>query len=363
MINTIPEHDLNVGELLKHIKSYNMEQAGFNDKYIKIEDLEKAVKLGLRKKPARLFLWDYGKYRKRKEVDFSRKLKALKSNVVKEVIDILIRNAEGVRAGLVGGSVRDIILQRDITDIDVIVEGDGIGFANFISKKLKAGVKILSRYGTASISLDKNIRVDFATSRVDEYFRIGGEPEIRFVSIEEDLARRDFSVNAVAWDFKTKEIIDPFCGVYAIEKRFLHILSPVSFYEDPTRILRGIRLVTRLGFSFSEETLIKMREALLMNVFKMVEGHRILAELKLFLEEENLYEILRFASRYNIIQSIFKNIPEKNLSDNYLKMVVESISSVKEKKWLVLVKYLTDGMEKKRREDTLKWLNAKVKFL
>ena len=162
----------------------------------------------------------------------------------------LIAQKNDVRAYLVGGPVRDILSGERAFDLDIAIEGNTSKFINEISAKFKAEVVSHKRFGTFVLTLPDSSHIDFATARSETYAKPGVLPEVEFCSIENDLSRRDFSINAIAFSLNPAnfgEIIDPFNGVFSVRKKILQVLHNLSFQDDPTRIFRLARFASR-GF-------------------------------------------------------------------------------------------------------------------
>ena len=153
----------------------------------------------------------------------------------------------GVRAFLVGGTVRDLILDRAVTDLDVSVECHPreLMASGHINTDM---VKKISPFGTAKMTLSDNL-IDVAMARAESYPRPGALPEVTEARIEEDLARRDFTINALASSITPStwgEILDLHGGLEDIDSRCLRVLHDESFSDDPTRVFRAARYLTRL---------------------------------------------------------------------------------------------------------------------
>jgi tRNA nucleotidyltransferase (CCA-adding enzyme) len=163
---------------------------------------------------------------------------------------------EAVRAAaespvyLVGGAVRDILLGRGRTDVDLVVEGDAMALA----ARLGAEPTAHERFGTAKVRLDGHA-VDVASARRETYPRPGALPVVERASLEEDLRRRDFTINAMALPLQSPmELIDPHGGEADLAGGLLRVLHPGSFVDDPTRALRAARYAARFGFTPEPET-------------------------------------------------------------------------------------------------------------
>lgn len=163
---------------------------------------------------------------------------------------------------LVGGHIRDKLLRRKSNDIDIVMESDALAFAKQFAAKYNFPTPVFyGRFGTAMIEVS-GIKIEFATARKESYPENSRNPYVQNATIEEDCARRDFTINAIAQNLSTGEIIDFFNGREDIKKKIIR--TPVSpdktFYDDPLRILRGIRFATRLRFEIEKETLEGMKK-------------------------------------------------------------------------------------------------------
>lgn len=151
---------------------------------------------------------------------------------------------------VVGGAVRDLLLGRGRADLDLVVEGDAFALA----ARLGAEPVEHERFGTAKVELGEH-EVDIAAARRETYPEPGALPEVAPAALDEDLRRRDFSVNAMAIPLTGEpRLIDPYDGRADLEARLLRVLHPGSFGDDPTRALRAARYAARLGFGLEPET-------------------------------------------------------------------------------------------------------------
>jgi poly(A) polymerase len=168
----------------------------------------------------------------------------------------------GVRAWAVGGYVRDTLLEREHPDLDVLVE-DGRalevaeGFAALARARRPA---LFPRFGTAQVTWGDRL-VEFVSARAESYAPDSRKPFVRPASVEEDLLRRDFTVNAMLMDFEGR-IHDPLGGRGDLERRLLRTPRPaeVTFSDDPLRMLRAIRFASQLGFELAPDLLPTMRQ-------------------------------------------------------------------------------------------------------
>jgi tRNA nucleotidyltransferase (CCA-adding enzyme) len=159
---------------------------------------------------------------------------------------------------LVGGAVRDLLLDRGRSaNLDLVVEGD----ASELAARLGGEVREHERFGTATVCLG-SLEIDVAAARTETYAHPGALPDITpAASIEADLARRDFTVNAIAVPLADPRPVDPLGGLADLEAGLLRILHERSFADDPTRALRAARYASRLGFALEQDTEALLRAA------------------------------------------------------------------------------------------------------
>ncbi|HEY6101276.1 MAG TPA: hypothetical protein VIW03_17700 [Anaeromyxobacter sp.] len=216
--------------------------------------------------------------------------------------------AEGVRIALVGGVVRDRLRGAPAGhDVDVAVEGDAARLAKRVAREVggRARVRIHGKFGTATVEGGSGWRLDLARARSETYRRPGALPDVRPATLEEDLARRDFAINAIAWEpadvgSRRGRLIDPFGGARDVEKRLLRVLHPQSFEDDPTRILRAVRYANRLGFRLERGTRRLLASALASKALATVSGNRVRRELELWFSEPGWAGALRTAAALGV---------------------------------------------------------------
>lgn len=161
-----------------------------------------------------------------------------------------VRQVAGEPVFLVGGAVRDLLIGRKRADVDLVVVGDAAALATSLGG---AGTEH-ERFGTVKVEVDGH-ELDIATARSETYPRPGALPVVAPAqSIEEDLDRRDFTINAIAIPLDRSELIDPRGGREDIERGLLRVLHPRSFEDDPTRAIRAARYASRYGFTLEPET-------------------------------------------------------------------------------------------------------------
>ena len=167
----------------------------------------------------------------------------------------------GLECYLIGGYVRDLLLQRPSKDIDVVVVGSGIDMAKAVAHKLgkNTHVSIFKTYGTAQVK-NRQYELEFVGARRESYQQESRNPIVEDGTLEEDQNRRDFTINALAICLNKArfgELIDPFGGISDLEQKILRTpLNPdITFSDDPLRMLRAIRFATQLEFRIADDTL------------------------------------------------------------------------------------------------------------
>ena len=189
---------------------------------------------------------------------------------------------------LVGGTVRDILLGEPNFDVDVVVEGDAIAVARALAAALGGRVRAHPQFGTAVVLYGDDDRLDVVTARSETYEAPAALPTVEAGSIEEDLHRRDFTINAMAVALTGEDVgalVDPFDGRRDLEAGRIRVLHARSFIDDPTRILRAIRYEDRYGFRMDAETEALARSCIESGHVGDLSGARLREELVALLEE------------------------------------------------------------------------------
>jgi len=234
----------------------------------------------------------------------NRRLTEADHGVAEALVGLAVRRGEQVY--LVGGSVRDLLLGRAHVDLDIAVEGGAIALAGELAEARQGRVTAHQAFGTASVEVASS-RVDLAQTRAEAYSRPGALPAVRPASIDEDLHRRDFTVNAMALRLtppSAGQLLDPHGGRRDVERRLIRVLHDASFRDDATRMLRAVRYEVRLGFRLEEET-----ERLLardLSCLDTISGARLRAELVSIFFEERTREMLARCEELGIVGALHR---------------------------------------------------------
>ncbi|MNJ84579.1 Multifunctional CCA protein [compost metagenome] len=216
--------------------------------------------------------------------NFAHKLKHPVFKVVSQII-----SEKGLEAYVIGGFVRDLLLERPSKDIDIVVVGNGMELAQAAGEKLRVKkVNLFKNFGTAQFNY-KDLDVEFVGARKESYQRDSRKPIVEDGTLSDDQKRRDFTINALALDLRAEtfgNLIDPFNGLADLEKGILRTpLDPDTTYsDDPLRMMRAIRFATQLDFQIE----LKSLQSILENSSRLeiISKERIMDELnKIILAE------------------------------------------------------------------------------
>ncbi len=241
----------------------------------------------------------------------------------------IARIGEGSNYGVyvVGGFVRDLLLGIRNLDIDIVVEGDGIGFAAELATELQGRVKSHVKFGTSVIILKDGFRVDVATARMEYYKHPAALPTVEKSSIKADLFRRDFTVNCLAVQLTGEDafaLIDHFNGERDLKDRMIRVLHNLSFIEDPSRIFRAIRFEQRNQFGIGKQTEAFMKTAVKKRLVDQLSGSRLLNEIILIMKENQPVPCLRRMREFSLLQFISPNL----LGDTHALEVLDRVEGV-----------------------------------
>jgi tRNA nucleotidyltransferase (CCA-adding enzyme) len=205
---------------------------------------------------------------------------------------------------LVGGCVRDLALGRELLDVDIVAEGEVQSLAASAASALGGRWVAHRDFGTVTLEA-KGVRVDLAMARAEAYARPGALPRVRPAAIGEDLARRDFTINALALALCGRErgrLLDPFGGWRDLRRGLVRVLHQRSFIDDASRILRAVRYAARLGFHLEPETLALLERDV--SYLDTISGARIRQELLRLLAEERPETVLLRCQALGVLAAI-----------------------------------------------------------
>ncbi|MFA6989140.1 MAG: hypothetical protein WC197_03625 [Candidatus Gastranaerophilaceae bacterium] len=292
---------------------------------------------------------------------------------VQKILTLCSSAAEklGINIFLVGGIVRDILLDKSGFDIDITVEGNAVNFAKFLSREFPETCSIKSvhdDFKTAKVifKLKKNdIEIDFASTRTEYYKAPAALPTLKKagVSLKEDIERRDFTVNTLAVSLNRSNfgtLIDYVGGYSDLQNKSLKILHSQSFIDDPTRIIRGLKFRVRFDFEMEQETKNLQEECIKKGIFDMLCGERVKSELKqtLNLNSPKAFDWLIKESIYRLLNPAIKTkeLPE---SLKITEIIEKNISELKNKEfiWLIYLCLLLGALELGEISRTISKLN------
>ena len=257
----------------------------------------------------------------------------------------------GLPIYMVGGSVRDLALGLPINDFDLTVEGDAIALARALATKHGGGVTAHVKFGTAKWFLPKNLvsdvephgTLDLITARSEIYKYPAALPTVQFGTIEDDLRRRDFTLNAMAIRLDGGhfgELRDNLNGMEDLEKSLIRVLHSRSFLDDPTRMYRAVRYEVRYGFRIAEETLALIPEA--RALVEKLSPQRIRHELDLILDEPNAVSMLKRLDELDLLTCIHPALGDFNRSNLATVKSDDAVLQNRNSRWLLWLMHLTD---------------------
>lgn len=232
-----------------------------------------------------------------------------------------IASKNGYKLYLIGGLVRDMLLNKISLDIDITVEGDAIEFARVIEREAKAKITSVHKdFGTVKVQFDGE-KIDFASTRSETYPRKGHLPQVAQIgcSLEKDVIRRDFTINSLAMSLNQDsfaDLLDYVGGFEDLKAKKVRILHDQSFIDDPTRIIRALKYSTRLGFELDEKTF-KLQEDYLKNINYDMCNKRVKNEIKYTFEQNSQEAFEKFVNEkiYKLIIKDKITIPKENVQN------------------------------------------------
>lgn len=283
--------------------------------------------------------------------DYKAFLMNLKSKLHHPVFNIVSEIAQITKTEVyvIGGFVRDLLINRDSKDIDFVVLGDGITLAETVADKIEGvhKVNVFKNFGTAMIHY-KDMQIEFVGARKESYHFDSRKPVVQSGSLTDDQNRRDFTINAMAISLNANnygELIDPFDGINDLKKKLIRTpLDPeMTFSDDPLRMMRAIRFATQLDFEVLPETL----EAITMNCerIRIISAERISEELNKIIKTEKPSVGFKLMEKTGLLAIVFpqlmalkgiESIEGKAHKDNFYHTleVLDKISMKTDDLWL-----------------------------
>lgn len=208
---------------------------------------------------------------------------------------------------VVGGFVRDLLLNIPNHDIDIVVEGEGIPFAACLAEEFGGRVTSHEKFGTSVVIFPDGYRIDVATARMEYYKHPGALPTVEKSSVKSDLFRRDFTVNSMAVKLTGANaycLIDFFNGERDLRSKEIHVLHSLSFIEDPCRLFRAIRFEQRFGFAMGKQAEAFMRSTIKKRLVDSLSGTRLFNEIKILLNEKGPMDCIRRMQGLDLFQFV-----------------------------------------------------------
>ena len=260
-----------------------------------------------------------------------------------------VADAMGVECYLIGGYVRDLFIERPSKDIDVVVVGSGIDVATALVKELGRGahLSVFRNFGTAQVKW-RGMEIEFVGARKESYQRDSRKPIVEDGTLQDDLERRDFTINAMGVclnDDRFGELIDPFYGQEDMEDRIIRTpLDPdITFSDDPLRMMRCIRFATQLNFRIEEETfdaLYRNRERI-----SIISGERVIDEINKIMMSPTPSVGFVEMERCGLLEIVFPELAALNIKESrngqshknifyHTLEVLDNVAKVSDNLWL-----------------------------
>ncbi|MDC3077687.1 CCA tRNA nucleotidyltransferase [Prochlorococcus sp. AH-716-O05] len=312
-------------------------------------------------------------------------------NIISDYIEL----NNNLKVAIVGGYIRDLLITKihnkaffNPIDIDIVTEGSSVDLAKFIKKNVSnvelCLIKEFELYDTVELNIN-NYKIDIASARKEKYEAPGLNPNVKHANIVEDLKRRDFSINAIAFELSTQKIYDFFDGIKHIKEKKLHLLHEKSIQDDPSRLIRCARYASRLGFKISNKSLQQSQSIVQKWPWAVIKDDakskfppgisiRIRMELSEIYKYDNLSKIISLLNDWEVISIINKNIIVNNqflrglrwikkLKGNYILYLLKNSENLE----LICQRFFINNKEKKTLKDYLNITNQleneKEKFL
>jgi tRNA nucleotidyltransferase (CCA-adding enzyme) len=296
------------------------------------------------------------------------RLKAKISESVWKLFEVAVTCADDLKMDvyLVGGCIRDLLLGTETLDWDIVVQGDGPELGAAIAAKFDGEIQKKSQFLTCTVILENENKLDIATTRSEIYKHPAALPEVQKSSIDEDLFRRDFTVNTLALKLNGEDaftLIDKYNGLKDLNAGLIKILHSKSFLDDPTRAFRAIRYEKRFGFSLQSETNQLLKEAINAKVFDRLSGFRIFNELKRTLQEKQPASYVQRYKEIGLLQCIHPDLFDPTSGTELLNKIEKGLHHLKDlpENWKVYFLGMLYSTPKESRQPCLSRLDLKGK--
>ncbi|PLY03441.1 MAG: polya polymerase [Desulfuromonas sp.] len=273
-----------------------------------------------------------------------------------------VAREQGSKIYVVGGFVRDLLLRGTNFDIDIVVEGDGIAFAEHYAKRAGCRVRAHHKFGTAVLVFPDDFKVDVASTRREYYQAPGQLPTVEKASVRHDLYRRDFTINTLAIALTPPhfgQLLDFFGAQRDLRDGAVRVLHNLSFVEDPTRMFRAVRFEQRLGFRLGGQTEQLLKSAVRMGFLDKVGGPRLYNELVIMLREAKPVQAIRRMQQLDLLKCLH---PELSLNERSIEVFEQADRAVSWhellylgstcQRWLVYALCLLHGLADEAVADT-----------
>ncbi len=287
----------------------------------------------------------------RPSVERTRNLSSVMTQVLARDVIVLLREIGETASKLhynayvAGGFVRDLLLHVKNTDIDIVIEGDGIHFARTLAAQRQGLVYPHEKFSTATVIFPDQTRIDVATARLEYYEHPAAMPIVELSSIKLDLYRRDFTINAMAIHLNPDRfgtLVDYFNCQNDLKERRIQVLHNLSFVEDPTRIFRAIRFEGRLDFKITRHTEKLIKNTIQMNLFDRFSEPRFFHEFKLILSENDPIPALRRMAAFKLFPFLWPDLrPNLKIDRRFIHFLTQAGQAIS---WFNLL-YLHEKIE------------------
>ncbi|MBN1913940.1 MAG: CCA tRNA nucleotidyltransferase [Candidatus Omnitrophica bacterium] len=241
-----------------------------------------------------------------------------------------IADSNDMSAYLVGGPVRDMILGVKNLDLDIVIEGDGIAFAELFAAATGSRLIRHKRFGTATVEVPRGrLKIDVSSARKEFYPEPAHLPVVSAGTLKDDLKRRDFTVNSMAISINKKnfgELLDFFGGSDDLRKKKIRVLHDLSFIDDPTRILRAVRFEQRYDFRLDKRTEKLLKQAIRLKMLDKVQPQRLRDELVLILKEGTAQKQLRRLGELSGFRFIDSGLSDLKINHRALSSVPSEVA-------------------------------------